>query len=283
MISLEEYIARRKKEDRLNEFNVEQRVENMRICTNYVFEYFGSYLDTTAAEERTALESDKLDKYRKQLEDYDQETREWLVGIYADYGKRLNLVIANILKRDELFLLYHAESEFRSASYDCYSKLIRKHPFLREQTEMLFRFIKEYHRVLSLRNRRWDTPFISTEIDEWRTETWAKHQVDVAGFCRNWAERFWDDEDSWPVSHRRKSKDTFRKYDYDIRQKSNLFNLDSLYRRMPKNAFTRGRKQDFEILMMYYWLHGLEGDPDGYWQEYSERVIASNRQPESAG
>lgn len=41
---------------------------------------------------------------------------------------------------------------------------------------------------------------------------------------------------------------------------------------MPKKSFTKGRKQEFEILLMYYWLHDMEGDDD-YWQEYLEAVI----------
>jgi hypothetical protein len=44
---------------------------------------------------------------------------------------------------------------------------------------------------------------------------------------------------------------------------------------MPKKAFTRGRKQEFEILMIYYWLHGIWEDEDNYWQEYLEKVLTS--------
>ncbi len=58
-----------------------------------------------------------------------------------------------------------------------------------------------------------------------------------------------------------------------IGKKSNLFNLDSLYRKMPKKSFIKGRKQEFEILFMYYWLHDMEGDDEGYWQEYLEKVL----------
>ena len=47
MLRFEEYVARRKKEDRLNEFDVNARAENLRICVNYVFEYFNNYLDIT--------------------------------------------------------------------------------------------------------------------------------------------------------------------------------------------------------------------------------------------
>ena len=41
---------------------------------------------------------------------------------------------------------------------------------------------------------------------------------------------------------------------------------------MPKKSFIKGRKQELEILFMYYWLHDMEGDSD-YWQEYLEMVL----------
>ena len=76
----------------------------------------------------------------------------------------------------------------------------------------------------------------------------------------------------WPTSHRKKSQYSFRKYDYEYKQKSNLFNLDSLYRKIPKKSFIKGRKQELEILFMYYWLHDMQGDSD-YWNEYLEMVL----------
>lgn len=42
---------------------------------------------------------------------------------------------------------------------------------------------------------------------------------------------------------------------------------------MPKKTYTKGRKQEFEILMMYYWLNNLDGDDDGYWQEYLDKTL----------
>jgi len=278
MLSVEEYIARRKREDRLNEWDADRRLDNMRACVNYIFEFFGDYLNVTEAEERTVLQSEKLDRYSKELHEYDSDVRDWLVSIYADHGKRVNLTIANALKPHEFFLLCHTDAEFRSLSYDCYSQLIRKNAFLKEQTEMLFRFIKNYHQAQSLRSRQWGQPFISDEINEWVEDTWAKHHVDLVGFSRSWVSRFGEDDGQWPVTHRLKSRYEFRKYDYNIKQRSNLFNLDSLYRRMPKTPFTRGRKQEFEILMMHYWLHDYEGDDDGYWEDYCKRVFLVSSQ-----
>lgn len=39
MLSLEEYISKRKKEDRINEFDIGSKAQNMQTCMNYIFEY----------------------------------------------------------------------------------------------------------------------------------------------------------------------------------------------------------------------------------------------------
>ena len=53
-MTLEEYVIKRKREDGINEFDLEKRMENTRICVNYIFEYFNNYLDTRPADEKTA-------------------------------------------------------------------------------------------------------------------------------------------------------------------------------------------------------------------------------------
>ncbi|KAF1682808.1 hypothetical protein [Veillonella sp. R32] len=272
MLNIEEYIARRKKEDKLNEFDIDARTQNMKNCVDYVFEYFNNYLNITEAEEKTILNNKKLDKYRNQLREYDPEVRDWGVGIYNEYGKQMHRYIGNIMKENEFFFLYNTDSEFRNISYDCYSQLIKKLPFLKGQTEMLFLFIKDYHRVTSEQVFNFGIPSITEEITDWIDKTWAKYQVNLLAFAYSWIKNFFDNEDIWPSTHRKKSQYTWRKYDYDYKQKSNLFNLDSLYRKMPKKSFTKGRKQEFEILFMYYWIHDMEGDDD-YWQEYLEMVL----------
>ncbi|MBY6272611.1 MAG: hypothetical protein CW346_10425 [Bacillaceae bacterium] len=268
MLSIEEYIARRKQEDGINEFDKESRMENLQICVGYVFEYFNQYLDITMMEEQTALNNERLEKYRKQLHQYEPEIQEWLVRIYAEYDKQINRSIINFLKKDELFLLYNTDHEFRSISYECYAHLGKQYPFLKNQTEMLFLFIKDYHRMQSQPTKEFNTIFISEKINEWIEETWTKYQVNVLAFAFDWVHRFHENKDMWSAKHRRKSRESWRKYEYDIKQKHNLFNLDSLYRKISNKPFMKGKKQELEILMMYFWLHEIEGDEENYWEEY---------------
>lgn len=71
MLNLEEYIAKRKREDRVNEFDIDSKADNLRICVNYVFEYFNQYLKIDQMEQKTFLNDERLEKYKKQLDLYD--------------------------------------------------------------------------------------------------------------------------------------------------------------------------------------------------------------------
>ncbi len=237
MLNLEEYVARRKKEDKLNEFDVNERMENLRICVNYVFEYFNQYLPVDEMDQKTFVNNERLEKFRNQLRQYDREIQDWLVSIYDDHEKHIHRSIISVLKRNELFLLYHKEDEFRACSYDCYSQIIKKNPFLGNQTEMLFRFIKDYHRIHSQKDQL--PILLSEEIDKWVNNTWDKYKVNIWAFVTDYTNRFFEDISMWPVKHRIKTNQDWMPYEYDYKQKSNLFNLNMLYPKISKKPFMR--------------------------------------------
>ena len=184
---------------------------------------------------------------------------------------------------DVYFLLYDTEAEFRALSYEIYPKVIKKFKFLNNQSERIYIFIKERHRVDSLFSS-YDDYHICESIDEWIKETYQKYGVNLYNFCCSWVDYFYDTPDIWPIHYKKKSKyyDEYSKHtgfidktmlwDYDYTQKSNLFNLDSLYRNMPKKKFIKGKKQEFEILLLYCWLHRIETNED-YWDTYLRTIL----------
>jgi hypothetical protein len=268
MLTIEEYIARRKKEDQINEFADDLRIDNLRICVNYVFEYFNQYMDVSRSDEGTVLSNQRLEKYKKSLSKYSPDLQDWLVRIYDTYDKQLNKVIVNYLKEDDLFLLSHSEKDFRKISYDCYASVVKKHHFIKEETEFLYLFIKDHHHIQSEYRGYQTDLIISEEVNSWFEETWSKYKVNLHTFSLNWVTRFSSNEKSWPVKHKIKTNESWRQFKYDYKQKNNLFNLNSLYTRISGMPFIKGKKQYLENLMMYFWLHEIEGDEDHYWNEY---------------
>lgn len=268
MLSLEEYISKRKKEDRINELDIKAISDNTRICVNYVFEYFNNYLTIDKMEEKTVRRTEQVEKFRNQLQDYSTDVVDWLVKIYDEHNRQMHRLIANSIE-DELFLLYTKDSEFRGLSYECYAKLIKRCPFLKDQTEKLFDFLKDYHRIKSSRN----IPYICDDINDWLNHTMEKYKVNMYEFTYKYADKFYDNENSWPVTHRLKSEYEYKRYDYNFKQKHNLFNIDSLYRKLPKKPFIKGYKQEIEALIMHCWLHDMVGDDEGFWNDYLLSII----------
>lgn len=269
MQTLEEYIAKRKIEDGLNEFDTSQKMNNIRTCIDYIFEYFDQYLPIQGAEKRTVLENEKLLKYEKTLSEFSPDVRDWLVSIYDTYGKQLNRNISNFVDNDDIFPFMHEEAEFRSLSYDCYAALIKKCPFIKNQAEFLYKFIREYH-IKECNAFAKNMPEISDKITKWMKDTLVKYGVNIASACEGYVSYFWDNPDMWPARSKIKLEHPFadRKYRYDHKRKTNVFNIDGFYNRFANKPFIKGKKKQLEILMMYYWLHSIEGDDDDYWNEY---------------
>jgi hypothetical protein len=283
MQSIEDYFAKRKKEDNINEFDINHKIENLRICVNYVFEYFNNYVNITELEEQTILNDEKLCKYiKEQLMDYSPNIREWLKSIYIDCGKQANRIISNMLKRYQLFYLFYEDYEFREVTYELYSEIIKKLPTLKGQYENIFLFIKDYHRMKSESFRYEDVDF-SKKLIDWINETSTKYYVNIALFAYEWDHNFWRNNEKWPKSHKIRNKNPelyntsgqliVSLYNYNFKQKGNLFNLDQMYKLIGKKPFIKGKKQELEILLMYYWIYTIEGDETGYWQEYLDKVL----------
>jgi hypothetical protein len=281
-MKLEEYIFKRKKEDGINEYDLDKRPENIQICVNYIFEYFNNYIDTKPIDEKTLLHDRKIDHYRKSISYYDTEVKEWLVSMYSSSGKHMHKQLVNLIT-DIYFLLYNTEAEFRALSYDIYPKAVKKFKFIDGQSEMIYQFIKEAHRI---RNNiiQFSDIYISDSINVWIEETYKNHGVNIYTFCYEYTESYFETPEKWPTGHKKKGKyydkrnePSFRNscliWEYDVRQKSNLFGLDTLYRNMPKKNFIKGKKQEFEAVLMYCWLNWQAGDEDNYWDEYSKIVL----------
>ena len=269
MLKLEEYIEKRKTEDGMNEFDSSQKINYIRSCIDYIFEYFDQYLPIQGAEKRTVAENEKLMKYQKTLRDYTPDIQEWFVSIYDTYGKQANKMITGYVNDVDDFLFMYEEAEFRSLSYDCYASLIKKCPFLKNQAEMLYKFIREYH-IKETNAYVEFMPDISPKITKWLQDTVTKYNINISMGLDCYLNKFWDNPEAWPARSRIKLEYPIldRKYRYNYKRKTNVFNIDGLYNRLAHKPFIKGHKKQMEILMMYLWTHNIDGDDDNYWDDY---------------
>ena len=57
---------------------------------------------------------------------------------------------------------------------------------------------------------------------------------------------------------------------YDCRPDDNRFNINDLYRRLPKKPFIKGNKKRLEAVMMYSWINEVGTGEKEYWKEYCD-------------
>ena len=284
-MNLEEYIASRKNEDGINEFDLNKRPENTRICVNYVFEYFNNYLETNPKDEETVIKKQRVEKYQKQLREYTPEVREWLVSMYYAHGRHMNRQLKKHIQ-DPFFLLYDSEAEFHALANEIYPAVKAQFSFLNGYSDMIYNYLKDYHRIESMFHP-YDKFFISEDINAWIYSTYERCGVNIYAFCSGWLGDFSERPDTWPRGSRKRSKDfdelkslpgvkldDWFLWDYDYKHSSNLFGLDSLYRRLPKKSFIKGKKQELEAVMLYYWVHDHTNDEE-YWEQYAKSVLGA--------
>ena len=284
-MTLEQYILMRKKEDSLNEYDLSKRSENIRICVNYIFDYFDNYLENSPDSEKTFQEEQKQDKYRKAISKYSPDIQDWLVNFYSRTGKHANRHLRNLIE-DTYFLLFNTDAEFRSLSYTIYPKAIKKVKELDGEGEMIYNFIRDEHRVRSEYTLEQQNTHITDDIDKWISNTFKKHGVNIFTFCDDWCMYFSNTPDLWEKSrkirihkydslleNRDYSLSSYMFWEYDYKATGERFGLNALYRNMPKKDFIKGKKQAFEAVMMYSWTHSYVRD-EKTWEEYLTQLLA---------
>jgi len=271
MLRLEEYIAKRKIEDHLNEFDVEQKVNNIKTSIDYVFEYFNQYLTLEGVENHSPEENERLNKYENTLREYSPELKRWFVQMYDETGHQVNKTIMKFCDNVSGYFLIYEDKEFRSVSYNCYAELIKKRPCLRDQTEKLYQFIKEYHLIITKREyENFGFPKISEKITKWLESTYSKYNVNIILVVERYLDEFGDNIDMWPSGSRMKAERPYpgHPYEYNYRRRSNMFNVNGFYSKYGNKPFIKGMKKTLEILMLQKWINGYDGNDSDFFEEY---------------
>ncbi len=261
MLSLDQYISKRKKEDNLNEFNLSDKSQNIKKSIDYVFEYYNGYLDLTEIQYQESIENNKLAKYRRKFIDFDKDIQDYLVEIYDKTKKYLNKYLNDFIIEDPIFWLYDNESEWRSLSYECYAQLVRKFPMLKGNHDFIFKYLREYHRIHTEEPslEKYDIELSRLpKVMSWVDKTFEEYNVNILYFVENYCDWFFNHQEQWDVKYKSKAINNPNIPSYDCRHSKNLFNLNSLYPKINGKSFIRGKRRELETLLLLYWVRYID-------------------------
>lgn len=271
MLSLEEYISKRKKKDKINEFGFDKNIDNMRKCINYVVDYFTIYLDINEEQKAIQIHAKKRTTYEESIRGYDSGCQEWLLAIYEKLSICLNLRTKTHLKLYELFLLFDTEEEFDELVNDFLKLLPKKFSYLLSQKEQVKHLFKNQLSIMSKTDRNFDTLHVlQPSIVNWVKDTYDKYEINLNAFAFDYASKWFDKTYEYTSAYEGFQK-VQRERQYDYKNVENLFNLDYLFLKLQKKPYLKGKRQELEIIIMYHYLHSIVGD-EGYWHEYSSKL-----------
>lgn len=270
MLSIEEYISKRKQIDNLNEKDIESKEVNKKIFIGFVNDYFDNYIDVTSEENNTIVNELRAENYKKSLRELSKESKDFLVMIYVEHRNYVDRYLKNIIQEEnpEFFLLSDDESLY-SFSEIVFPKMYKKYPYLKNQTNELLFLLKDFKNCFNVE----EFEFISESFNGWVDKLKAEHNVDIARFGLNYASYWYDNHRLWEKHTRILEDKEYDMYNYEWKRAKDPFNISILYSRFKHLPYIKNHKKDLEMAVMYFWctqICGLEDDLRVYIQKFIE-------------
>lgn len=273
MLKLEEYITKRKKEDKIDEFDFKKHSENMTSIIKYVTDYFNNYLNIEDYDYERVKTQQTVDKFKNDIQKRYPETHDYIISYYLDNKIRLDKYVVKAyedMKDSELF--YKEEDYNKVAEYVMTKKLnLPMNEMLYQKLSVMAREYKQSENECPTIS---DMKDLDNALVDWVKGVYRKYHVDLLNYAIEVAGHYYE---TYVETKYDRDTDTFyhiNKYDY--RYQENPFDIDDIYARNEHREFLKDHKGELEMLIMYWWLNYEIKDLD-YWPEYVQLCIDSNR------
>lgn len=268
MKQIEDYIKSRKKNDGINEFD-DNYLENLKIITSYVADYFIELKSETNIENMTILEKERFSKFEKSLaQHYSVETTNWLVNVYLRYDQKLNTVLMKYVKKNPILYFISDDVDMKQYTHQVIKDMIKKYPYLYDMDQQLSLFFKE---VCQRKFKMGRQSIHSEYIRNFTNQIWMTKKVNIEQAIFEYIFYYSDAEYLWPDI----SKVTYQSASYVSYQlklsRSNPLGINELFSQKPVEKLFKGNKQVLEYLLIHCWVTEIDGD-DQLWQDYLNKI-----------
>jgi hypothetical protein len=273
VLKIEEYIALRKKKEKLDEYDFQKHSENMAKVIQYVTDYFNQYLNFEDYSYEQVKTQQTVDKFRAEIKSKFPTTYEFIISYFWENKKRIDKLLTKTydeLEDSELFCF--VEDDKKVAEYVCKKKLCV------EVTEELLSIIatmsREFREIQNEGPNMSSMKEIDNSITDWVLQTYRTYNIDLLDYASNKSYEFY--ERYVDYEYDRSTQTSYHINRYDYRYQDNPFNIDDIYERNKHREFINGHKGELEMLIMYCWLFEDIHDED-YWPEYVKLCIENDR------
>ncbi|WP_407309906.1 hypothetical protein [Desulfosporosinus sp. SB140] len=112
MLTIDEYIAKLKKADKLDEFDFLKKSENMAAVMKYVMSYFNEYLTKETCDDEIIKQKHTMDKLGKEIQNRYPKSKDFILNFYLQYKIKIHKEIEKWTENISYFPFFYCEEDF---------------------------------------------------------------------------------------------------------------------------------------------------------------------------
>lgn len=267
---IEEYISKRKRKDKLNEFDFTQHSENMGKVIQYVSDYFNNYLSPEDYSYEQIKLQQNIEKSRKTLENRYPQTHDFIEKYYLEHQKRIDTFIGKACENFKDIDIFYRKEDFRKIAEEVVFKRLCIEDMNEDDFAKVVVAVEEHLKSKIDKPHHSEMKGLDNKIVKWVFDSYREYGVNIFGYAFNIA---WKWEDRYvEYKYIREYEESCRINNYDYRYQENPFEVDQEFEKHKDLPFFKNKRDYFEMLVMYCWLFHMLDDTS-YWAEYVQLCI----------
>ncbi len=274
ILTIDEYIAKMKRADKIDEFDYSKKPENMSAVMKYVMTYFNEYLNIETCDTEMIKFKHATDKLEEETGKKYPKSKEFIINFYIQNKIRISKELEKWVEGVEYFPFYYSDEDFSSLAAEFCSNYKLKGTELNEFSEDVATLIAEIKKDKTAAPSPSDMIRLDSNIVSWVRETYRKYGVDLYSFAADLAFKYYERY----VKYEREmfGERLYHVNNYNHRYNKNPFGIDQIYEDNKHRPFLENKRGELEMLVMHEWLFSNVYD-DEYWPEYVNLCISNGR------
>lgn len=274
MLTIDEYIAKMKKSDKLDELVYLKQSENMSAVMKYVMSYFNEYLTMETCDAETIKLKHATDKLEEEIKKRYPKSKDFILTFYLQYKIRIHKEINKWLEEIPYFPFFYSEQDFSSAAKNFCSKYMLKGANMEEYDTDITTLIGEIKQCDTEGPSPTEMIHLDTNLVKWVRETYRLYGVDLFSFAYDLADTYHDRYVKY--ERERYGERPYYVNNYNHRYNNNPFDIDRIYEDNKHRPFLENKRGELEMLVMHEWLFTMVYDDD-YWPEYVNLCVSRGK------
>ena len=274
MLTIDEYIAKMKRAEKLDEFDFTKNTENMTAVVKYVMSYFNEYLCMETCDAEVIKLKHITEKLEEEIGKKYPQSKDFVLNFYLQYRIRIHKELDKRIQNELYFPFYYTEQDFSSLAED----FCNKYKII--DTDMN-KYRKDIAILISeIKKCNTDVPHVSemirldNRIVSWVRETYREYGVNLYAFAYDLSNSYYERY----VKYKRGDygRQIFQVNNYNHRYNANPFEIDRIYEDNKHRPFLENKCGELEMIVMHEWLFNCIYDDD-YWSEYVNLCVSRGR------